>query len=124
MPPCDSVSATQVSGADRIPRERQHLKQRRSGLGVRLQAPGPSNDTCSVSLSSRASRAALSVTARWPSMISTGLPTDGAVLVAGAVVIPTVTAEQARVERVVERVVLKTRGFGCSGGTFVWHRCR
>ena len=29
-----------------------------------------------------------------------------------------------RVERVVERVRVKSQRFGCSGGTLVWHRCR
>ena len=30
----------------------------------------------------------------------------------------------AAVERVVERIAWKYPGFGCSEGTFVWHRCR
>ena len=33
-------------------------------------------------------------------------------------------AESSGVERVVERVAWESHGFGCSGSTHVWHRCR
>ena len=32
--------------------------------------------------------------------------------------------ESSCVERVVERIAWTSLGFGCSGGTLVWHRCR
>ena len=79
--------------------EQQHVKQPGSNLGVRLRSTWSDEGHVRVSFGSRLRNAEVSCVVRVPLCKTTGLPAAGAVLVAGAVAMPTVTSETWRMKR-------------------------